>query len=88
MVSVVWRNSMNGPPQCDNARACPRGKVVWIGSIWLTLPSGECDTRTWRSNGKITRQDAQSVLQALLASLIGEHGNHTAVDSGFTLKSR
>lgn len=87
MCRVFWNNRMTHPV-CDSVRSVPRKPVVWHGSIWLTLPSGECDTRTWRSNGRITRQDAQAVLQALLASLIGEHGNHTAVDSGFTLKSR
>lgn len=87
MCRVFWNNRMPAPA-CDNVRAVPKKPVVWIGSIWFTLPSGECDTRTWRSNGKITKKQAQEVLKALLDSLIGEHGSNSAVDSGFTLRSR
>lgn len=79
---------MNGPPQCDNVRSCPKKNVVWLGSVWLTLPDGACHTRTWRSSGKISKADAQNVLRAVLDQLILEFGNDKAVDSGFTLKSR
>lgn len=88
MCQVFWNSRMQGPPVCDNVRSVPKKPVVWIGSVWLTLPGGECDTRSWRSNGRITRQQAQDVLKALLDQLVGEHGKDSAVDSGFTLKSR
>jgi hypothetical protein len=79
---------MDGPPRCDNLRSVPKKPVVWMGEIWLQLPSGERDIRSWRSNGPITKGHAQTVLGQLLDSLIGEHGKNSAVDSGFWIKSR
>lgn len=86
MCLVIWRNSMNGPPIVSGGM--PKVPTVWFGEIYLVMPSGEKDTRQWRSNGKITRKDAQAVLEKLLDMLIGEHGKESAVDSGFTIRSR
>lgn len=88
MTRVVWTNSVGGLPRCNNVRSVPKKPVIWRGSVWLLLPSGERDTRNWKSHNKITREDAQKVLGAVLDSLIAEHGNDTAVDSGYTLECR
>jgi len=32
----------------------PKKPVVWMGAVWLQMPDGEMDTRSWRSNGPIT----------------------------------
>lgn len=66
----------------------PKRPVIWFGEIWLILPSGEKDTRSWRSNHKITKDQVREVLHALLDRLIGEHGRDTAIHSGFTVRSR
>lgn len=66
----------------------PRKAVVWIGEIWLTLPSGEKDIRSWRSNQPITTDQARTVLGQLLTSLINEWGKDSAVSSGFWCSSR
>lgn len=84
---VHWRNGMR-VPVVDNARSVPRKPVIWHGEIWLVLPGGVKDTRIWRANNKMTRQQAQTVLHQLLAELIDEHGENTAVDSGFWMQSR
>jgi hypothetical protein len=88
MSLVQWHNSMDGPPVVDNARSVPKRAVIWFGEIWLTLPTGEKDTRAWRANKPITRQQAQTVMAQLLASLVGEHGKDAAVDAGFWMRSR
>lgn len=66
----------------------PKKPVVWIGAVWLQMPDGEMDTRSWRSNGPIHHCQAREVLAALLDSLIAEHGKDSAVWSGFYCKSR
>ena len=66
----------------------PKKPVVWMGSVWLLMPDGELDTRSWRSNGPITCLQARTVLGQLLDSLISEHGKDAAVWSGFSCKSR
>jgi hypothetical protein len=84
---VHWRNGMS-LPVVDNARSVPKKPVIWIGEIWLQLPTGFKDIRAWRANKPLTRQQAQTVLHQLLEELIDEHGNDAAVDSGFWMKSR
>lgn len=66
----------------------PKKPVVWIGAVWLQMPDGDLDTRSWRSNGPITTAQARTVLGQLLESLIGEHGKDSAVWSGFWCRSR
>lgn len=88
MSLVQWHNRMSGPPVVDNARSVPKKPVIWRGEIWLILATGEKDSRAWRSNTPITRQQAQTVMAQLLASLVGEHGRDAAVDAGFWLRSR
>jgi len=88
MSLVQWNNGMDGPPVVDNARSVPKKPVIWHGEIWIVLPDGEKDTRAWRSNQPITRQQAQTVMAQLLASLVGEHGKDAAVDAGFWMRSR
>lgn len=87
MSHVFWRNSM-AVPVVENARSVPKKPVIWFGEIWLILPDGEKDTRAWRANKPMTRQQAQTVLAQLLDQLIGEHGIDAAVDSGFFMRSR
>lgn len=84
---VEWNNEMAGITPRTIGRL-PKRPVIWIGEIWLTLPSGEKDIRAWRSNQPITTAQARTVLGQLLDSLIGEHGKHTATSSGFWCKSR
>lgn len=88
MSLVRWCNLMAGPPQVDGNRSVPKKPVIWVGSIWLKLPDGEKHERSWRSNQPITRGQAQEVLHALLAEMVAEVGNNTAVDAGFWMKSR
>lgn len=90
MSLVQWRNSMNGPPVVDGARSVPKKPVIWHGEIWLVLPGNppEKHSRPWRSRQPITRQEAQQVLALLLAELIAEHGENSAIDSGFWMRSR
>lgn len=84
MSIVTWNNSMNGPPIVNGARSVPKKPVIWHGEIWLQLPDGIKDTRSWRSTRPITRKQAQEVL----AELISEHGENAAVDAGFWMRSR
>jgi len=70
----------------------PRKPVIWFGEIWVAVPAEggktEYDTRSWRANKPITRQQAQSVLHQLREQLIGEHGSELPFDSGFWMQSR
>lgn len=66
----------------------PKKPVVWIGAVWLQMPDGELDTRSWRSNGPINTGQARQVLAQLLEQLIGEHGKDAATWSGFYCQSR
>lgn len=84
---IEWNNDMPSTQPRTIGRL-PRKAVIWIGEIWLTLPSGEKDIRAWRSNQPITTDQAQTVLGQLLTSLIGEHGKNSATHSGFWCKSR
>ena len=84
---IEWSNDMT-TTQPKTIGRLPRKAVVWIGEIWLTLPGGEKDIRAWRSNQPITTAQARTVLGQLLASLIGEHGEDSAVNSGFWIRSR
>jgi hypothetical protein len=88
MSLVQWNNGMDGPPVVDNARSVPKKPVIWIGSIWLVLPTGEKLERSWRSNQPISRSQAQTVLAQLLDQIINEVGKDSAVDSGFWMRSR
>lgn len=88
MSLVRWCNRMDGPPIVDGKRSVPKKPVIWIGSIWLVLPDGEKQERSWRSNQPITRQQAQTVLAQLLEQMVAEVGNDAAVDAGFWMKSR
>lgn len=84
---IEWHNGMPTTYPMTRGRL-PRKPVVWIGEVWLQLPGGERDIRAWRSNQPLSQDQARTVLQQLLASLIGEHGKDTAVNSGFWCKSR
>lgn len=84
---IQWSNEMPTTHPMTRGRL-PKKPVVWIGEIWLTLPTGEKDIRAWRSNQPITTAQARTVLGQLLDSLIGEHGKHSAKSSGFWAKSR
>lgn len=84
---VEWSNEMAGTTPRTIGRL-PKRPVIWIGEIWLTLPSGEKDVRAWRSNQPMTTGQARTVLGQLLQNLIGEHGKDSAVSSGFWTKSR
>lgn len=84
---IEWNNEMPTVHPMTRGRL-PKKPVVWIGEIWLTLPSGEKDIRAWRSNQPITTAQARTVLGQLLDSLIGEHGKDSARSSGFWCKSR
>lgn len=84
---IDWNNEM-GSTQPRITGRLPRKPVVWIGEIWLLLPTGEKDIRAWRSNQPITTGQARTVLGQLLDSLISEHGKDSAKSSGFFCKSR
>ena len=84
---VEWNNSMPTVYPATSGRL-PKKPVVWIGEIWLLLPGGEKDIRSWRSNQPISTAQARTVLGQLLDRLIGEHGKDTALSSGFWCKSR
>lgn len=88
MSRVIWSNRVGGLPQVDNARSVPRRPVIWWGEVWLLLPDGSKSTRAWRSNNKITRQQAQEVMHAMLDDLINECGRDAAIDSGFRMECR
>lgn len=96
MSRVEWRNGMAAPVIVSvRGRPCgaPKKPVIWHGETWLVVPTEdrtklETDVRAWRANKPLTRQQAQTVLAQLLEQLIGEHGNDTAVDSGFWMQSR
>jgi hypothetical protein len=84
---IDWSNDMQ-TTQPRIAGRLPKKPVVWIGEIWLTMPSGEKDIRAWRSNQPITTAQARTVLGQILDSLIGEHGKDSACSSGFWCRSR
>lgn len=84
---IEWSHGMASTTPRTIGRL-PRKAVIWIGEIWLTLPSGEKDIRAWRSNQPITTTQARTVLGQLLEQLISEHGKDSAISSGFYCKSR
>lgn len=84
---IKWDNRMPTVYPMTKGRL-PKKPVVWMGAIWLQIPGGELDTRSWRSNGPITCEQARTVLDQLLTALINEHGKDAAVWSGFWCKSR
>lgn len=84
---VDWHNEMASHHPRVTGKL-PKKPVVWIGEIWLTLPTGEKDIRAWRSNQPMSTEQAKTVLGQLLGRLIGEHGKDSAVSSGFWCKSR
>lgn len=88
MTRVVWSNKVGGLPRVDNARSVPKRPVIWRGEVWLRMPNGERHARSWKSHNRITRQQAQEVMQIMLADLIEECGQDAAVDSGFTMECR
>lgn len=88
MSRIVWSNKVGGLPVVDNARSVPRKPVIWRGTVWLRLPNGQKTEIGWRSHNKITRQQAQVLMGAMLAELIADEGEDTAIDSGFTLECR
>ena len=88
MSRIVWSNQVGGLPVVDNARSVPSRPVIWWGLVWLLLPSGERNTRKWRTKTPVTRQQAQEVLSIMLADLVEECGADSAVDSGFRLECR
>lgn len=88
MTRVTWCNSVGGHPQVDNARSVPKKPVIWWGNVWLLMPNGYKHSRPWRAKQKITRQQAQDVLRAMLDDLIDECGSDAAIDSGFRLECR
>jgi hypothetical protein len=84
---IEWHSNMEGTQPRTIGRL-PKKPVIWIGEIWLQLPSGEKDIRAWRSNQPLSKDQARGVLGQLRESLIGENGKQTAVASGFWCKSR
>ena len=88
MSRITWCNSVGGMPQVDNARSVPKKPVVWWDEVWLVMPDGTKDTRSWRANHKITRGQAQEVLRAMLNDLIAANGNDSAIDSGYRMECR
>lgn len=88
MVSVTWSNSVGGHPQVSSARSVPKRPVIWHGTIWLKMPDGTVDRRTWRAQQKVTRQQAQDILRQMLEDLIAENGENAAIDAGFRMECR
>lgn len=88
MSRVTWSNRVGGLPQVDNARSVPKRPVTWFGEVWLLMPNGAKHSRGWRSHNKITRQQAQDVMRAMLEDLIDECGKDAAIDSGFRMETR
>lgn len=88
MSRIVWSNKVGGLPIVDNARSVPKKPVIWWGTVWLRLPNGQKAEAGWRAKHPITRQQAQQVMAAMLADLIADEGEDTAIDSGFTLECR
>lgn len=84
---VEWNNEMAGTYPRTNG-PLPKKPVHWIGEIWLLMPSGEKDMRSFRSNNPMSTGHVQIVLGQLLDRLIGEHGRDSAISSGFWCKSR
>ena len=79
---------MGGIPRVDNKRSVPKKPQVWWGDVWLLMPDGSRHVRSWRSQSKIQRSDAQIILAAMLDDLVNECGANSAVDSGFRLECR
>lgn len=88
MSRITWSNKVGGLPVVDNARSVPRKPVVWWGTVWLRLPNGQKTEACWRAKHPITRQQAQQVMAAMLADMIADEGEDSAIDSGFTLECR
>ena len=88
MTRIVWSTSIGGIPRVDNRRSVPRKPVTWWGDVWLLMPDGARHIRSWRSQSKVTRPDAQLILAAMLDDLITECGANAAIDSGFSLQCR
>lgn len=87
-VVISWHDGMGAKPPIAAGKA-PKKPVVWTGAVWIKLDgSGEVHTRTWRSNGTITVQHGQEVLDKLLSELIDENAEHGVAWSGFWMKSR
>jgi hypothetical protein len=84
---IEWSNDM-ATTHPRRSGQLPKKAVHWIGEIWLLLPSGEKDIRSFRTNNPLSTGHVQVVLGQLLDRLVGEHGKESAVSSGFWCKSR
>jgi len=87
MARVTWRDG-TGMPVCSNMRSLPKKPVIWWGSAYLVLPGGGTAECTWRSQGKMTVQQAQDALRAVVLDLVDEHRETGAVDAGFYMECR
>lgn len=88
MSRIVWSNKVGGLPIVDNARSVPRKPVIWWGTVWLRLATGQLVSMGWRAKSAITRQQAQEVMASMLAQIIMDEDAEDAIDSGFTLECR
>lgn len=88
MTRITWSTSIGGIPRVDNKRSVPKKPQVWWGDVWLLMPDGARHTRSWRSQQKIARTDAQLILAAMLDDLVKECGENAAVDSWFRMECR
>lgn len=88
MSRITWFNSVGGLPVVDDARSVPKKPVIWRGEVWLRLPDGSKSSREWKVKQRVTREQAQDVMRAMLDDLLDECGRNEAIDAGFTLECR
>lgn len=87
MVRIEWRLHYRSP-RTHGKRFMPKRPVNWKGEMWMKYRDGDqvvTDSREWRTQSPIPKDDAVDVLRLQLADIVAESGDD-AFDAGFWLE--
>lgn len=87
MVRIEWRLHFRSP-RTHGKRFMPKRPVHWRGEMWMKYRDGDqvvTNSREWRSQSPILKDDAVDILRLQLADIIAESGDD-AFDAGFWLE--
>lgn len=87
MVRIEWRLHFRSP-RTHGKRFMPKRPVHWRGEMWMKYRDGDqvvTNSREWRSQSPILKDDAVDILRLQLADIVAESGDD-AFDAGFWLE--
>lgn len=87
MVRIEWRLHFRSP-RTHGKRFMPKRPVNWKGEMWMKYRDGDqvvTDSREWRTQSPILKDDAVDILRLQLADIVAESGDD-AFDAGFWLE--